>query len=130
MTEEKGFDLRDQEVKGSQANIDKVNAPVFTGTVGTVNITKSEMPLIPRQIPPPPADFKGREAEISDILSGFDKGVTIMGVRGMGGIGKSALAFVLAGFARKVGSARKVTNSFSELVISLNKQIGQTLWRM
>lgn len=51
---------------------------------------------IPRQIPPPPADFKGREKEISNILSNFDAGATITGIRGMGGIGKTALAFVLA----------------------------------
>lgn len=51
---------------------------------------------VPRQIPPPPADFKGREEEISDILSNFDKGATITGLRGMAGVGKTVLAFVLA----------------------------------
>ena len=52
--------------------------------------------LIPHQIPPPPADFKGREKEINEILINFDKGANITGLRGMGGIGKTALAFVLA----------------------------------
>ncbi|MGD0951675.1 MAG: metallophosphoesterase [Methanotrichaceae archaeon] len=52
--------------------------------------------IIPRQIPPPPADFTGREEEISDILSNFDKGATITGLHGMPGVGKTALAFVLA----------------------------------
>ncbi len=51
---------------------------------------------IPHQIPPPPRDFKGREDEIRDILSNFEKGATITGLRGMAGIGKTALAFVLA----------------------------------
>ena len=51
---------------------------------------------IPHQIPPPPLDFKGREDEIRDILSNFEKGATITGLRGMGGIGKTALALVLA----------------------------------
>jgi len=51
---------------------------------------------VPRQIPPPPRDFKGREEEIADILSNFEKGATITGLRGMGGIGKTALALVLA----------------------------------
>ena len=48
------------------------------------------------QIPPPPADFKGRETEIKEILINFDKGANITGLRGMGGIGKTALALVLA----------------------------------
>jgi len=52
--------------------------------------------IIPHQIPPPPRDFKGREDEIRDILSSFEKGATITGLRGMGGIGKTALALVLA----------------------------------
>jgi len=52
--------------------------------------------IVPRQIPPPPRDFKGREKEIEDILSNFEKGATITGLRGMGGIGKTALALVLA----------------------------------
>ena len=51
---------------------------------------------IPLQIPPPPRDFKGREEEITDILSNFRKGATITGLRGMGGVGKTALALVLA----------------------------------
>ena len=40
--------------------------------------------------------FKGREEEITDILSNFEKGATITGLRGMGGVGKTALALVLA----------------------------------
>ena len=52
--------------------------------------------LFPRQIPSPPADFKGREEEISDILANFDKGATITGLHGMPGVGKTVLAFVLA----------------------------------
>jgi tetratricopeptide (TPR) repeat protein/predicted phosphodiesterase len=51
---------------------------------------------IPHQIPPPPRDFKGREDEIHEILSDFEKGATITGLRGMGGVGKTALALVLA----------------------------------
>ncbi len=60
------------------------------------NSEKLTIPLIPHQIPPPPRDFKGREAEIEAILANFDKGAYITGLRGMGGIGKTALALVLA----------------------------------
>jgi hypothetical protein len=52
--------------------------------------------IIPHQIPPPPGDFKGRDDEISHILSNFANGATITGLRGMGGVGKTALALVLA----------------------------------
>jgi hypothetical protein len=59
--------------------------------------SESKYPFyIPHQIPPPPADFKGREDEINDILENFEKGATITGLHGMGGIGKTALALVLA----------------------------------
>jgi tetratricopeptide (TPR) repeat protein/3',5'-cyclic AMP phosphodiesterase CpdA len=58
--------------------------------------TRKSTQIIPHQIPPPPADFKGREDEINDILANFEKGATITGLYGMGGIGKTALALVLA----------------------------------
>jgi tetratricopeptide (TPR) repeat protein len=48
------------------------------------------------QIPPPPADFVGREAELKDLVGNFETGAAISGVRGMGGVGKTALALVLA----------------------------------
>ncbi|MCX6674608.1 MAG: tetratricopeptide repeat protein, partial [Methanothrix sp.] len=60
------------------------------------SISGSDKAPIPHQIPPPPRDFKGREEEIADILTNFEKGATITGLRGMGGIGKTALALVLA----------------------------------
>jgi len=49
------------------------------------------------QIPPPPADFTGREEELRKLCAGIETGgVTISGVRGMGGIGKTALALRVA----------------------------------
>jgi len=48
------------------------------------------------QIPPPPQDFIGRKDDINEIMASFDQGATITGLRGMGGVGKTALALVLA----------------------------------
>jgi tetratricopeptide (TPR) repeat protein len=48
------------------------------------------------QVPPPPADFTGREAELNELLASIEVGgVTISGLQGMGGIGKTALALKL-----------------------------------
>lgn len=51
---------------------------------------------VPHQIPPIPGKFTGRVEEIQILLDGFESGATITGLRGMGGVGKTALALVLA----------------------------------
>lgn len=84
MSDKSNFDQKGQNVHGSQTN--------FAGNI----IQKTEPPPVPRQIPPPPCDFTGRDEELDEILNGFEQGVTIAGLRGLGGIGKTALAFVLA----------------------------------
>ena len=48
------------------------------------------------QLPAPPADFTGRTADLDAILSDIQQGAVISGLRGMGGIGKTALALVIA----------------------------------
>lgn len=50
------------------------------------------------QLPPPPADFTGREGLITDLLKDLksNKGATISGLTGMGGIGKTALGLAVA----------------------------------
>jgi tetratricopeptide (TPR) repeat protein len=49
------------------------------------------------QLPPPPADFTGREAEIAELLVALeDASLSISGLQGMGGVGKTALALKLA----------------------------------
>ncbi|HJX84017.1 MAG TPA: hypothetical protein VJ723_06710, partial [Candidatus Angelobacter sp.] len=49
------------------------------------------------QLPSPPADFAGRTAELADLLNAVNTGgVTISGLQGLGGVGKTALALKLA----------------------------------
>lgn len=49
------------------------------------------------QLPSPPADFTGREAELAELGAALETGsATIFGLRGMGGVGKTVLALKLA----------------------------------
>ncbi len=50
------------------------------------------------QIPSPPRDFTGREAELKELTEKLQPGggATISGLQGMGGVGKTALALKLA----------------------------------
>ena len=92
-------DQRGQTVQGPQTNIGNIHGHQFSGSIGTVNLSASSKtpPLSsPWQIPMPPKDFTGRSKDIDDILADFERGATITGLRGMGGIGKTALALVLA----------------------------------
>lgn len=56
---------------------------------------------VPHQIPPSPRNFTGRKDLISEILSGFSQGRTAIGLRGVGGLGKTALAYRLAELLRE-----------------------------
>ena len=50
------------------------------------------------QLPRPPADFTGRESELAELRAAVETGgVTISGLQGQGGVGKTALALTLAG---------------------------------
>lgn len=62
----------------------------------TAAIQKSFPPRL-HTLEPPPADFVGRKEELDELLKAVQTGgVTISGLRGMGGVGKTALALVLA----------------------------------
>ena len=47
-------------------------------------------------LPEPPRDFTGRQTEFDDLQARISRGATIFSVRGMGGIGKTALALFVA----------------------------------
>jgi tetratricopeptide (TPR) repeat protein len=49
------------------------------------------------QLPPPPRDFTGRDKEIAELMATVERGgVTISGLQGLGGVGKTALVLKLA----------------------------------
>jgi tetratricopeptide (TPR) repeat protein len=49
------------------------------------------------QLPPPPADFTGREEELDELTDAISQGnAVVSGIWGMGGVGKTALALKLA----------------------------------
>jgi tetratricopeptide (TPR) repeat protein len=77
----------------AEGNVDK-----RSGTFTTVAIHEAPAPLALNlhQIPPSPRDFTGREAELTELLANFEKGIAISGLHGQGGIGKTALAYKLA----------------------------------
>jgi len=68
------------------------------GDVRDINVSNIIAPTINylHQLPAPPRDFVGREKELKAILGDMDRGVTISGLQGQGGVGKTALALVVA----------------------------------
>ncbi len=67
------------------------------GTINTGDVINQPVPIISalHQLPPPPSDFTGREKELSELLAKLGQGVTISGMYGLGGIGKTALTLKL-----------------------------------
>ena len=83
------FDQKSQSVD-TQTNIGHADKVIIQ-----TSCSASVLP-IPHQIPPPPLDFTGREDDIKGLLEQFGQGTTITGLRGMGGVGKTALALAFA----------------------------------
>ncbi len=89
-------------LQGTEGHIttDTISGAVSGAVVGgnqfvTVVQTPVALPAL-HQLPPPPADFAGREKELAELRWRFEKGATVLGIRGQGGIGKTALALKLA----------------------------------
>lgn len=79
-----------------------LQGPVIADNEGTVNVNYNyqQVALAPalHQLRAPVGDFVGREREIDQLVQALTKGggAAISGVRGMGGIGKTELAYVVA----------------------------------
>lgn len=82
------------DMRGSTAPIVNPNGPVNIH-IGDKIVEEHQKKPIPR-IRPPRSDFVGRDAEMKEIIAKFERGATITGLRGMGGVGKTELALALA----------------------------------
>lgn len=89
MTVPSHFDQRGQSIE-TETNIVHADNVIIQSTRSASAL------IVPHQILPPPPDFAGREDEINGLLEQFSQGASITGLRGMGGIGKTALALILA----------------------------------
>jgi len=68
-----------------------------TGDGATFNIyTAPSSYSALRQLRAPKKDFTGREAELEELRRNFSNGLSVFGVQGMGGVGKTELALKLA----------------------------------
>ena len=75
------------------------NPPATAASAATLQQIAAAMPVLNalHQLPAPPADFTGRQQELKDLLATVKTGgVTISGLQGLGGVGKTALALKLA----------------------------------
>ena len=82
---------------GAVANIDHVNAGRDVIAVAGDYVASPSVPASPlHQLPPPLGDFTGRKSELAELMGHHQSGLAISGLRGLGGIGKTVLALVLA----------------------------------
>ena len=86
-------------LEGLSHGVSPATPPKQTAASTTSSITPAFPPMINalHGLPAPPADFTGRASELAELLEGVKAGgVTISGLQGMSGVGKTALALKLA----------------------------------
>ena len=90
--------MTDRKIK--QSGDRNVNAQTVIGKIDTGDKTYLPPPVTVsalHQLPSPPAHFTGRSDELNQLLPLLERGgALIVGVRGMSGVGKTALAIVLS----------------------------------
>lgn len=88
-----------KKIAGDQVSGDKIITGQGDVVKGNKIVYAAPVPVLasPFQLPPPPADFTGRTAELAELRAAIEKGgVHISGLHGQGGVGKTALALKLA----------------------------------
>jgi len=64
--------------------------------VSPSRLARNESDVVARQLISPPHDFVGRDSDVQELVLAIEAGSRLIGIRGMPGIGKSALASKVA----------------------------------
>jgi hypothetical protein len=78
----------------ASGNLTITGGAVGDFVAGDKHVHEAPVPTVSaqHQLPPPPPDFTGREAEIKELLAALeDASLFISGLQGMGGVGITAL---------------------------------------
>ncbi|MCC6190317.1 MAG: tetratricopeptide repeat protein [Anaerolineales bacterium] len=92
------FGQQDVHVGGDVVGRDKISASggQFIASDRIVHQIQSTSLTALHQLPAPLPDFVNRERDLAGLLESVDKGANLLSLHGMGGVGKTALALVLA----------------------------------
>ena len=95
--------IEDSNVVTGDENVVEGDGHLGDNVAGDKNVFEAPAPIVTalHQLPSPPTDFTGREKELEELRTAIEKGaktggVTISGLQGLGGVGKTALALKLA----------------------------------
>jgi hypothetical protein len=110
-----GGDVAGGDIDKRQGEVFVEHSTIYGDIVGEQHIHLPSLSPALHQLRTPAGDFVGREREIEQLVEALNKAASggaaaaISGVRGMGGIGKTELAYMLA--ARLAGQFPSPSNS-------------------